>query len=55
MKKLLKKLDNPFLLAAEGFVAGVILFVATNSESLEARANPQPPAAESPAESPSQF
>ena len=55
MKKLLKKLDNPFLLAAEGFVAGAILFVATNSESLQARAHPQPAQAESTAESSTQF
>jgi len=37
MKKLFKKLDNPFLLAAEGFIAGAILFVAVNADSLEAR------------------
>ena len=39
MKKLLKRLDNPFLLAAEGFIAGAILFVAVNADSLEARIN----------------
>jgi hypothetical protein len=35
--KLWKKLDNPFLLAAEGFVAGAILFwaVAPNSDPNE--------------------
>ena len=37
MRKLFKKLDNPFLLAAEGFIAGAILFWATNPESLQAR------------------
>ncbi|HEY5723048.1 MAG TPA: hypothetical protein VIT45_12070 [Allosphingosinicella sp.] len=40
MKTLLKKLDNPFILAAEGFIAGAILFVAVNADSLEARINP---------------
>lgn len=39
MKNLLKRLDNPFLLAAEGFIAGAILFVAINADSLEARIN----------------
>jgi hypothetical protein len=39
MKKLLKRLDNPFLLAAEGFIAGAVLFVAINADSLEARIN----------------
>ena len=40
MKKLFATLDNPFLLAAEGFLAGAILFVAVNADSLEARINP---------------
>ena len=40
MKKLFEKLDNPFLLAAEGFIAGAILFVAVNANSLEARIQP---------------
>ena len=47
MKKLFKKLDNPFLLAAEGFIAGAVLFVAVNAESLEARINPPAAQAES--------
>ena len=44
MRKLFKKLDNPFLLAAEGFIAGAILFWATNPESLQAR--PERPVAQ---------
>ncbi len=40
MKKLFKRLDNPFLLAAEGFIAGAILFVTVNADSLQARINP---------------
>ncbi len=46
MKKLFKKLDNPFLLAAEGFIAGAILFVAVNADTLEARISPPAPQAE---------
>ena len=46
MKTLLKKLDNPFLLAAEGFIAGAILFVAVNADSLEARINKPAPQTE---------
>ena len=46
MKKLFKRLDNPFLLAAEGFIAGAILFVAVNADSLEARINKPTPQAE---------
>jgi hypothetical protein len=30
MMKWLRKLDNPFLLAAEGFLAGALLFWATS-------------------------
>jgi hypothetical protein len=44
MRKLFKKLDNPFLLAAEGFIAGAILFWATDPESLQAQ--PDRPAAQ---------
>lgn len=43
--KFLKKLNNPFLLAAEGFVAGAILFWATAPDATQARAqelNPVP-------------
>lgn len=46
MKKLFKRLDNPFLLAAEGFIAGAILFVAVNADTLEARINKPAPQAE---------
>jgi hypothetical protein len=47
MRKLLKKLDNPFLLIAEGFVAGAILFLATNAGTVQARANQGPAALQS--------
>ena len=33
----LKKLNNPFLLVIEGFVAGAILFAATHPEAIELR------------------
>lgn len=33
--KWLKKLDNPFLLGAQGFLAGAILFAATHPDFLE--------------------
>ena len=39
MRNLFKKLDNPFLLAAEGFIAGAILFWATTPDSVQARAD----------------
>jgi len=39
MMKWLKKLDNPFLLTAEGFVAGAILFWATTPASVQAQAD----------------
>jgi hypothetical protein len=39
MRKLFKTLDNPFLLAAEGFIAGAFLFWATTSTSVEAAAS----------------
>jgi hypothetical protein len=39
MMKLFRKLDNPFLLAAEGFLAGAILLWATTPNSAEAQAN----------------
>jgi hypothetical protein len=51
MMKWLKKLDNPFLLAAEGFLAGAILFWATTPASVQAQ--PNHPTAQ--AESPSHF
>jgi hypothetical protein len=49
MIKWFKKLDNPFLLVAEGFVAGAILFWSTGPGAAEA--NPNRPTAhmESPA------
>ena len=39
MIKWLKRLDNPFLLAAEGFLAGAILFWATTPDQVQAQAN----------------
>ncbi|MFN3943457.1 MAG: hypothetical protein ACK4K7_00840 [Allosphingosinicella sp.] len=45
--KVLKKLQNPFLLVGQGFLLGTALFFATQHESGEARnAPPAPPAAE---------
>ena len=41
----LKKLQNPFALAGQGFVAGGILFFATHSSSLEASPTSQQPVA----------
>jgi hypothetical protein len=49
MMKWLKKLDNPFLLMAEGFVAGAFLFWATTPASVQAQANPRSAQLESPA------
>ena len=37
-----KKLQNPFALVAQGFVLGGVLFFATHSEALQARADPSP-------------
>lgn len=42
---LLKKLQNPFALVGQGFVAGGILFFATHSSSLEASPTSVQPAA----------
>ncbi len=39
MMKWFKKLDNPFLLIAEGFVAGAILFWSTSPGAAQASAN----------------
>ncbi|MFN3387325.1 MAG: hypothetical protein ACK40O_00200 [Allosphingosinicella sp.] len=44
--KWLKKLDNPFLLGAQGFLAGAILFAATHPEFLERHLESKAPAAE---------
>jgi hypothetical protein len=49
MIKLFRKLDNPFLLIAEGFVAGAILFWSTSPGSAEASPNRPTAHAESPA------
>ena len=43
--KWLKKLDNPFLLGAQGFLAGAILFAATHPDFLDFQ-DRQPPAAQ---------
>jgi hypothetical protein len=37
-----KKLQNPFALVAQGFVLGGLLFFATHSERLQARADQSP-------------
>ena len=50
MMKWLKKLDNPFLLAAEGFIAGAILFWATNPGDAQAQANRPSAQLESPSQ-----
>ena len=42
--KLLKTLNNPFLLAAEGFVAGAILFWSTMPQSAAAAPDSRPTA-----------
>ena len=39
--RFLKKLTNPFVLVAEGFLAGAILFAAATPDLLESR--PAPP------------
>ncbi|HEX8307091.1 MAG TPA: hypothetical protein VF645_01560 [Allosphingosinicella sp.] len=44
--KLLKKLTNPFVLVAEGFVVGAVLF-ATSTPSLVDHRPAQPPALDS--------
>ncbi|HYW15365.1 MAG TPA: hypothetical protein VE891_04320 [Allosphingosinicella sp.] len=41
--KLLKKLANPFLLVAEGFLVGAILFATSTPDLIDSR--PAPPAA----------
>jgi hypothetical protein len=41
--KLLKKLTNPFVLVAEGFIAGAILFATSTPDLIHSR--PAPPAA----------
>lgn len=40
MMKWFKRLDNPFVLAAEGFLAGAILFWATTPNQVQAQPNP---------------
>ena len=49
MMKWFKKLDNPFLLAAEGFIAGALLFWAANPDSLQAQAASPASQSEAPA------
>jgi hypothetical protein len=48
MMKWFKKLDNPFLLIAEGFVAGAILFWSTSPASAQASPNQPTVQAQSP-------
>ena len=45
MMKLLKKMQNPFVLVGQGFVLGGILFFALHAESLLASPAPAQPAA----------
>jgi hypothetical protein len=45
MMKLLKSLQNPFVLVGQGFVLGGILFFAINAESLLAAPVPAQPSA----------
>ena len=40
--KLFKKLTNPFLLAAEGFVVGALLFATSTPNLVEPRPAPPP-------------
>ena len=49
MAQLLKRLDNPFLLAAQGFVAGAFLFWMTAPTDVQARPNRPAAQVESPA------
>ena len=39
MRRFFKKLDNPFLLTAEGFLAGALIFWATAPASVQAEPN----------------
>lgn len=45
MTKMLKRLQNPFVLVGQGFVLGGILFFATHAESLLASPAPAQPSA----------
>jgi hypothetical protein len=49
MARLLKRLDNPFLLTAQGFVLGAILFWATLPSHVEAKPNHAAASAQAPA------
>jgi hypothetical protein len=40
--KWLKTLNNPFLLGAQGFLAGAALFFATHPDAIEQRLAPSP-------------
>jgi hypothetical protein len=40
--KLLKKLNNPFLIGIQGFLAGAVLFFATHPELTDAKPAPAP-------------
>jgi hypothetical protein len=42
--KWLKRLDNPFLLVIEGFLAGALLFAATHPDLVDLRPHPAPAA-----------
>ena len=42
--KWLKKLDNPFLLAAKGFLVGALFFAATHPDMFETHETQIPPA-----------
>ena len=55
MTKWLNKLDNPFLLIAEGFVAGAILFWSTGYGAADAKPKQPTARAESPASAPARL
>jgi hypothetical protein len=45
--RFLKKLSNPFVLVAEGFVVGAILFATSTPDLVDSRPTPPPPALDS--------
>ena len=49
MAQLLKRLDNPFLLAMQGFVVGAFIFWMTAPTDVQARPNQPAAQAEAPA------
>jgi hypothetical protein len=45
--RFLKKLTNPFMLVAEGFLVGAVLFASQTPNLIEPRPAPPPPALDS--------